>query len=65
MRYLTGRYAVSTRRTCRVVPTTRSSVFYRSRKDRLPTLRQRMRELAHARVRFGHRRLRVLLLCEG
>ena len=65
MRYLTGRYAVSTRRACRVVPTTRSSVFYRSRKDPLTALRQRMRELAQARVRFGHRRLRVLLLREG
>ena len=65
MRYLTGRYAVSTRRACRVVPTTRSSVFYRSRKDPVTALRQRMRELAQARVRFGHRRLRVLLLREG
>ena len=65
MRYLTGRYAVSTRRACQVVPTTRSSVFYRSRKDPLTALRQRMRELAQTRVRFGHRRLRVLLLREG
>jgi putative transposase len=65
MRYLTGHYTVSTRRACRVVQTTRSSVFYTSRKDPLLALRQRMRELAQTRVRFGHRRLRVLLLREG
>jgi putative transposase len=31
----------------------------------LTALRQRMRELARTRVRFGYRRLRVLLLREG
>ena len=61
MRYLTSQYAISTRRACRVVQTTRSSVFYTSRKDPLTALRQRMRELAQTRVRFGHQRLRVLL----
>ena len=45
--------------------TTRSSVYYASRKDPLTALRQRMRELAQTRVRFGYRRLRVLLLREG
>ena len=33
MRYLMGRYGVSTRRACRVVKATRSSVYYASRKD--------------------------------
>ena len=61
MRYLMGRYTVSARRPCRVVRATRSSVYYRSRKDPLTALRQRMRELAQTRVRFGYRRLRVLL----
>lgn len=65
MRYLVGRYGVSTRRACRVVPTTRSSAYYRSRKDPLTALRQRMRELAQSRVRFGYRRLRVLMRREG
>ena len=65
MRYLMGRYGVSTRRACRVVQTTRSSAYYTSRKEPLTALRQRMRELAQARVRFGYRRLRVLLLREG
>ena len=65
MRYLMGRYAVSARRACRVVRTTRSSVYYKSRKDPLTALRQRMRELAQTRVRFGYRRLRVLMHREG
>jgi putative transposase len=60
-----GRYTVSARRACGVVRATRSSVYYRSRKDPLTALRQRMRELAQTRVRFGYRRLRVLLLREG
>ena len=65
MRYVTGRYGVSTRRACRLLRTTRSSVYYRGRKDPLTALRQRMCELAQTRVRFGYRRLRVLLLREG
>ena len=65
MQYLMGRYTVSARRACLVVRATRSSVYYRSRKDPLTALRQRMRELAQTRVRFGYRRLRVLLQREG
>jgi putative transposase len=65
MQYLMGRYWVSTRRACRVVQVTRSSVYYRTRKDSLTALRQRVRELAQTRVRFGYRRLCVLLLREG
>ena len=65
MHYLVGRYDVSTRRACRVMDVTRSSVYYTSRKDPLPALRQRMRELAQTRVRFGYRRLRVLMVREG
>lgn len=65
MRYLVGRYRVSTRRACRVVRTTRSSVFYRSRRDPLTALRHRLRELAQTRVRFGYRRLLVLMQREG
>ena len=65
MQYLMGRYGVSTRRACRVVKTTRSSVYYTSREDPLTALRQRARELAQVRVRFGYRRLLVLLRREG
>ncbi len=65
MRYLTGRYGVSTRRACRVAQVTRSGVYYRRRKDPRTGLRARMRELAHTPVRFGYRRLHVLLRREG
>jgi putative transposase len=40
-------------------------VYYVSRKDPLTGLRQRMRELAQTRVRFGYRRLLVLMRREG
>ena len=65
MQYLMGRYTVSARRACLLVRATRSSVYYRSRKDPLTALRQRMRELAHTRVRFGYRQLPVPLRREG
>jgi HTH-like domain len=38
---------------------------YRSTRDRQDALRQRSRELAAVRVRFGYRRLTVLLKREG
>ena len=59
MPYLMGRYTVSARRACLVIRTTRSSVYYRGRKDPLIGLRQRMRELSQTRVRLGYRRLRA------
>lgn len=65
VRYLTGRYEVSERRACRVARCCRSSLSYASRRDPLTALRQRLRELAQTRVRFGYRRLRVLLQREG
>jgi putative transposase len=65
MDYVTGRYGVSVRRACRVIQATRSSAYYVSRKDPLTGLRQRMRDLAQTRVRFGYRRLLVLMRREG
>ncbi len=65
MQYLVSRYEVSTRRACGVIRATRSSAYYRSRKDPLTALRQRMRELAQTRVRFGYRRLRGMMVREG
>lgn len=65
MRYLTGRYGVSERRACRAARFWRSSLRYRSQRDPQTALRGRIRELAHARIRFGYRRLWVLLRREG
>ena len=65
MRYLMSRYGVSERRACRTARFWRSSMTYTSRRDPLTALRHRIRELAQTRVRFGYRRLRVLMLREG
>jgi len=58
-------YGLKTRRACRLVKQCRSVHYYRSIKDRRPDLRARMRELAHTRVRYGYRRVHVLLKREG
>jgi putative transposase len=43
----------------------RSNQFYRSRKDRREDLRLRMKEIANTRIRFGYRRVHVMLKREG
>jgi putative transposase len=64
-RFLQVGFRVSERRACRVIGYRRSSYRYRSRaKDQTP-LRLRLRELAAVRVRYGYRRLHVLLRREG
>ncbi len=61
MHYLMGRYGVSQRRAARAARFWRSSLRYESRREPLTMLRQRMRELAQARVRFGYRRVLVMM----
>lgn len=58
-------WSVSVRRACSVLPAPRSSHIYRSRRDTQAILRQRIREIAEARVRYGYRRIHVLLQREG
>lgn len=65
VRYLMGRYGVSARKACACVRLQRQVFYYQSIRDPLPLLRQRVRELAHARVRYGYRRILVLLQREG
>jgi putative transposase len=65
MAYLMATYQVSERRACRAAHFWRSSLRYTSVRDPLTALRKRMRELAETRVRFGYRRLLVLLRREG
>ena len=43
----------------------RSNQFYRSRKGRPEDLRLRMKEIANTRIRFGYRRLHVMLKRES
>jgi putative transposase len=63
--YLCGAYRVSERHCCRVVLLPRATHRYQSIRDPLTGLRMRLRELAQARVRYGYRKLRVLLIREG
>jgi putative transposase len=56
---------VSERRACGLIPMHRGTCRYRRRRSEDPRLRERLRELAAARRRFGYRRLKVLLKREG
>jgi putative transposase len=56
---------VSERRACTVVGCALSSQRYRARRPPQEPLRERLRALAHERVRWGYRRLHVLLAREG
>jgi putative transposase len=63
--YICDHYATSRRRACRLVRFHRSVSYYRSVRDPKIALRSRMREIAQTRVRFGYRRIHVLLRREG
>ena len=63
--YLCGGYGVSERRACGVSQLHRGTYRYRSHKDPRIELRMRMREIATVRVRYGYRKIRVLLRREG
>jgi putative transposase len=65
IRWLQGRYQVSERRGCAAMRFDRSVHRYQSLRDDQADLRQRMKELAGVRVRYGYRRLHVLLRREG
>jgi putative transposase len=63
--YVTSHHGLSQRRACRLIKQARSNQYYRSRKDRREDLRKRMREISNVRIRFGYRRLHVMLKREG
>lgn len=54
-------YQVSERRVSRLSPMARASLRYQGHRDPQEALRMRVRQLAAARVRFGYRRVTVLL----
>ncbi|PZP20322.1 MAG: IS3 family transposase [Kocuria rhizophila] len=63
--HLQACHGMSERRACRVIDADRKSVRYRSTRDDDVGLREKLRELANQRRRFGYRRLHILLRREG
>jgi putative transposase len=56
---------MSQRRAARLIPVNRATLRYEHHRDPQEALRVRLRELAGSRVRYGYRRLTVLLKREG
>jgi putative transposase len=50
---------------CTAVLLPRATDRYQSIRDPLTAVRMRLRELAQARIRYGYRKLRVLLIRDG
>jgi putative transposase len=63
--YLQASYQVSERRACGAFPINRSTQRYQSRRLDQAGLKMRIKELAATRVRYGYRRIHVLLRREG
>jgi putative transposase len=58
-------WQVSIRRACRALPVDRSTYHYRSKRTGQAVLMKRIKEIAETRVRYGYRRIHVLLRREG
>ncbi len=58
-------YRISERYTCRLVRLARSTYRYESTKNEQAALRMRLKEQASVCVRYGYRRLHILLRREG
>ena len=65
VRYLKSHYPVSARRACQLSGISESVYYYRPKGDDQLALRQRIRDLARARVRYGYKRIHILLRREG
>jgi putative transposase len=65
VRYFRTGFRISERRACHLVGVARSSDRYRSQAADQTALRIRLRDLAATRVRYGYRRLHILLRREG
>ena len=63
--HLQTAYDISERRACQATGFNRSSQRYKMRRDAQTELRMRLKELAATRVRYGYRRLHILLQREG
>jgi putative transposase len=56
-----GSWKVSIRRACRVLRTDTSTHHYKGRRGDQAALSKRVREIVQTRVRYGYRRIHVLL----
>ena len=63
--HLKAGYRISERRACAMMKLASTVYRYRSRLDPRTEVRQRTREIAATRVRYGHRKIRVMLQREG
>jgi len=63
--YIIEHYGLKLARACRLIKQVRSTQYLTSKKDPKLALRQQLCELAQVRVRWGYRRLHVLLKREG
>ena len=61
IKFLGTAYPISERRACRTVRCARTPYRYQSHRYPRTALHQRMTELARVRVRYGYRKIRVLL----
>ena len=58
-------YRVSIQRSCKVIKLDRSAWYYRSRRRDDRAVRERIKEIAAIRVRYGYNRIHILLRREG
>ncbi len=63
--HLRASYRVSERHACKVLEIGRTTYRYEECQEQWIELRMRMREIAQTRVRYGYRKIRVLLNREG
>ncbi len=60
-----GEWGVSIRRACRTLKATRATYHYKTRRRDQAGLAARIKEISQTRVRYGYRRVHVLLRREG
>ena len=62
---MVAKYRVSIRTACNVLAMNRSSYYYKGHRDEQTELRMKIKDYATSRVRYGYRRIHVLLQREG
>lgn len=63
--YLQKAFQVSERRSCKVLKANRTAYRRKPKRDEQAFLRMRIKEIAATRVRYGYKRIHILLLREG